>query len=129
MCRCAARSWSTCSTSTRWPPSRGCRAPVRLAMAALLGPGVPPEFEEGRRRAVEEVLANRPGVQVRWYESRHDIPLIRPDELATDVERTALAAELASLVREAAALDGDWRRPVHGDGGGREAHDLLAHPP
>ena len=103
------------------------QGPVLLAMAALLWPGAPPEFEEGRRRAVEEVLANLPGVQVRWYESRHDIPLIRPAELAMDVERTALAAELASLGREAAALDGDWRRPVHGDGEGWQAHDLLAH--
>jgi hypothetical protein len=96
-------------------------------MAALLWPGAPPEFEEGRRRAVEEVVGNLPDVQVRWYDSRHDIPLFRPAELAVDVERTALAAELASLAREAAALDRDWRMPVHGDGEGWEAHDLLAH--
>jgi pimeloyl-ACP methyl ester carboxylesterase len=101
--------------------------PVLLAMAARLWPGAPPEFEEGRRRAVAEVVASRPDVQVRWYDSRHDIPLIRPAELALDVERTALAAGLATLARRAAALDGDWRRPVHGDGEGWEARDLLAH--
>jgi pimeloyl-ACP methyl ester carboxylesterase len=101
--------------------------PVLLAMAALLWPGAPSEFEEGRRRAVEEVVGTVPDVQVRWYDSRHDIPLIRPAELAEDVERTALAAELATLAREAAAVDGDWRRPVHGDGEGWEARDLLAH--
>jgi pimeloyl-ACP methyl ester carboxylesterase len=52
--------------------------PVLLAMAGLLWPGAPPEFEEGRRRAVELVKSGRADAQVRWYESRHDVPLIRP---------------------------------------------------
>ena len=104
--------------------------PVLLAMAGQLWPGAPPEFEEGRRRAVEEILAANPGLQVRWYESRHDVPLIRPAELAADVEATALAAAFASVAREAAQLQGDWTRPVHGDAGegdGWQARDLLAH--
>src|SRR5207253_2914774 len=92
--------------------------------------GAPMEFVEGRRRAVEEVLALRPDAQVRWYDSRHDVPLIRPAELAADVERTALAAAFASISREASELHGDWGRGVHGDGGdgeGWNARDLLAH--
>jgi pimeloyl-ACP methyl ester carboxylesterase len=104
--------------------------PVLLAMAGTLWPGAPAEFEDGRRRAVEEILAADPGTQVRWYESRHDVPLIRPAELAEDVERTALASAFESVAREAADLRGDWARPVHGeagDGGGWQAHDLLAH--
>jgi pimeloyl-ACP methyl ester carboxylesterase len=41
--------------------------------------------EEGARR-VQEI---RPDADLRWYESRHDIPLIRPDEVATDLEALA----------------------------------------
>lgn len=109
---------------------RRVEGPVLLAMAGQLWPGAPPEFEEGRRRAVEEIVAADPTAQVRWYESRHDVPLIRPAELAADVERTALAAAFASIAREASELDGDWTRPVHGetgDGDGWQARDLLAH--
>lgn len=105
--------------------------PVLMAMAALLWPGAPPEFDEGRRRAVEAVQAAAPDVQVRWYESRHDVPLIRSVELAADVERTALAAAFTSVTREASRLQGDWTRPVHSesqDGASRwRARDLLAH--
>jgi pimeloyl-ACP methyl ester carboxylesterase len=106
--------------------------PVLLAMAGRLWPGAPPEFEEGRRRAVEEVLASIPGVQARWYDSRHDVPLIRPAELAADVERTALAAAFAEVAWEVSQLDGDWAQSVHGEGGGEgadgwQARDLLAH--
>jgi hypothetical protein len=101
--------------------------PVLLAMAGELWAGAPREFAEGRQRAVDEVVAARPDVQVRWYESRHDVPLIRPAELAADVERTALAAAFASIAREASELDGDWARRVHGDGDGWDARHLLAH--
>src|SRR5260370_15749014 len=41
--------------------------------------------EEGARR-VQEI---RPDADIRWYESRHDIPLIRPDEVAADLEALA----------------------------------------
>src|SRR5262249_2115674 len=67
-----------------------------------------------------------------WYESRHDVPLIRPDELAGDLERTAIAAGFWSLAREAAGPAGaprrDWARPPQGGGGGRGAKGGLAHP-
>jgi pimeloyl-ACP methyl ester carboxylesterase len=104
--------------------------PVLLAMAGQLWPGAPVEFEEGRRLAVEEVLAARPDTAVRWYESRHDVPLIRPAELAADVERTALAAAFASVAGEATRLEGEWTRKVHGLEAGADgwtARDLLAH--
>ncbi len=38
--------------------------------------------EESARRVQE----THPDADIRWYESRHDIPLIRPDEVATDLE-------------------------------------------
>jgi pimeloyl-ACP methyl ester carboxylesterase len=107
------------------------RGPILLAMAGLLWPGAPAEMVERRRRAVDEVRELRPDAQVRWYESRHDVPLIRPAELAADVERTAIAAALGTLAWEAAALVAnpglDWSRPAHGDGGGWDSRELLAH--
>src|SRR5262249_1874138 len=51
--------------------------PIMLAMAGQLWPGAPSEFAERRRRSVEEVIELRPDAQARWYESRHDVPLIR----------------------------------------------------
>ncbi|HXB04556.1 MAG TPA: alpha/beta hydrolase [Candidatus Angelobacter sp.] len=47
--------------------------------------------EEGARR-VHEI---RPDADIRWYQSRHDIPLIRPDEVASDLE--ALARSVVSV--------------------------------
>jgi pimeloyl-ACP methyl ester carboxylesterase len=105
----------------------GVEGPVLLAMAGLAWPGAPAEFVERRRRSVDEVVELRPDAQVRWYESRHDIPLIRPAELAADIERTAIAAAFRSLARDAAALTGDWSRPAQGDGDGWTAKQLLAH--
>jgi len=109
----------------------GVEGPILLAMAGQVWPGAPPEFVERRRRSVEEVRELRPDAQVRWYESRHDVPLIRPAELAGDVGRTAIAAAFWSLAREAAGLAGlprgDWARPAQGDDGGWDAKDVLAH--
>jgi pimeloyl-ACP methyl ester carboxylesterase len=109
----------------------GVEGPLLLAMAGQAWPGAPEEFVDRRRRSVEEVQELRPDAQVRWYESRHDIPLIRPSELARDVERTAIATGFWSLAREVAGLAGlprgDWTRPAYGDGGDWDAKDVLAH--
>ncbi|HXM56785.1 MAG TPA: alpha/beta hydrolase [Candidatus Dormibacteraeota bacterium] len=105
--------------------------PILLAMAGQLWPGAPREFAERRRRGAEEVVELRPDAQVRWYESRHDVPLIRPAELSADVERTAIAAEFRSLARDAAALAArgrhDWTTHVGGDSGDWNAREVLAH--
>src|SRR5487761_94017 len=47
--------------------------------------------EEGARR-VQEI---RPDADIRWYQSRHDVPLIRPNEVASDLE--ALARSVVSV--------------------------------
>jgi pimeloyl-ACP methyl ester carboxylesterase len=105
--------------------------PILLAMAGQVWPGAPKEFVERRQRAVDEVVELRPDAQVRWYESRHDIPLIRPVELAGDVEGTAIAAAFRSLARDVAVLaaspSSDWTRPAQGGEDGWTAKQLLAH--
>jgi len=105
--------------------------PILLAMAGRVWPGAPAEFVERRRRSVEEVQELRPDAQVRWYESHHDVPLIRPAELAVDVARTAVAAGFWSLAREAAWMAASprvgWSRPAQGERGEWNAKDVLAH--
>jgi pimeloyl-ACP methyl ester carboxylesterase len=107
------------------------QGPVLIALAAQLWPGAPTEFVERRRRSAEEVVELRPDARLRWYDSRHDIPLIRPTELAGDLERTALAAGFGIVATEAAAVAGraglDWARPAQADVDGWSAHDLLSH--
>jgi uncharacterized protein (TIGR03083 family) len=77
-----------------------------------------------KEEGVQRLRETRPDAEVRWYESRHDIPLIRADEVATDLERLILRAGLAEMAREAAELHGDWSRPATE---GWLARDLLAH--
>ncbi len=101
--------------------------PVLLAAAATDYPGAPAQFLDWRRRSVDAVRQLRADALVRWYDSRHDIPLIRPEELAADLERLAIAAGWYEVTRLASGVDGDWNRPVHGDAGGWNARDLLAH--
>ena len=47
--------------------------------------------EEGARR-VREI---RPDAETRWYDSRHDIPLIRADEVAADLDALARRARVS----------------------------------
>jgi hypothetical protein len=107
------------------------RGPLLLAMAGQSWEGAPQNVIQWRRQSVEAVPALRPDAQVRWYESRHDIPLIRPAELAADLDRTAIATAFGSVASWAAHMaapaDREWTLPVHGDGDGWDAKDLLAH--
>ena len=104
--------------------------PVLLALARG-DARTPAGFAERKRRSTDAARGIRPDVQVRWYESPHDIPLVRPAELAADLERTALAAAFWEVARRASELEGDWSRPAQGDdqeGDQRwSAKDLLAH--
>jgi pimeloyl-ACP methyl ester carboxylesterase len=105
----------------------GVEGPVLLALARG-DPRTPTGFAERKRRSAEAALVLRPDIQLRWYESPHDIPLARPAELAADLERTALAASFWDVARRASAVDGDWSRPARSDGPpGWTAKDLLAH--
>jgi hypothetical protein len=66
-----------------------------------------------------------PGTVVHWYESGHDIPIERPAEVAADLERLCLRAELADVTAEIAGVEGGWDAPT----GYLDwtAKDLLAH--
>ena len=59
-------------------------APLLVGLAANDAP-LRARREEGARRMLEI----RPEAVIRWYDSGHDIPLIRADEVATDLEMLA----------------------------------------
>jgi pimeloyl-ACP methyl ester carboxylesterase len=59
-------------------------APILVGLAANDGP-LMARREEGARR-MQEI---RPEAVIRWYDSGHDIPLIRADDVATDLETLA----------------------------------------
>ena len=62
-------------------------APLLVGLAAI-DTAMRAWKEEGARRMQE----TRRDAVIRWYDSRHDIPLIRPDEVATDLEALARRA-------------------------------------
>jgi len=94
-------------------------APILVAAAG--------DFRDWRERQVAMATEIRPDAAVHWYDSAHDIPLIRPAELAVDLERLAYRAAYRDLERDLDGLDGDWSRPAQGDGAGWSGKDLLAH--
>jgi len=100
--------------------------PVWVGLA-LRRPGAPVGGEESRRKAVEELLAARPDARVIWYDSRHDIPLILPDQVAADIERLAVTAAWRLFAEQADKLTGDWSKAALPGPPAWSARDLLAH--
>lgn len=97
-------------------------APGPALAAVAAGDVAMRSWKDAGARRVREV---RPDVDIRWYDSRHDIPLIRADEIAADLERLCLRAAFLEAAREAEALGGDWARPSPLEGW--SAKDVLAH--
>ncbi len=94
--------------------------PVLLALA-----GADAAFRRWKEQGAELMLAAVPDADLRWHDSGHDIPLIKPDQVAEDVERLCLRVAWRELEREVVALKGDWQAP---SGFGEwSAKDLLAH--
>jgi pimeloyl-ACP methyl ester carboxylesterase len=100
-----------------WP---ALEVPALVAVAAG-----DPAILAWKKQGVELVRSLLPDVDVRWYDSGHDIPMIQPDRLAGDVEKLCLRAAWRVLADEVTALDGDWGRPVPRSEW--TARDLLAH--
>jgi pimeloyl-ACP methyl ester carboxylesterase len=102
-----------------WPQ---VRCPVLLALAAG---GEETMFTEFKRRSSALIAEQVPGTVVHWYESGHDIPIERPADVAADLERLCLRAELADVTADITAVEGGWDTPT----GYQDwtAKDLLAH--
>lgn len=78
-----------------------------------------------KRQGVDLVQSLAPQSLVRWYDSAHDIPLIKPAQLAADVRNLCQRAAWHLLSEQVIAADGDWQGGIAG--GDWSARDLLAH--
>jgi pimeloyl-ACP methyl ester carboxylesterase len=98
---------------------------ARLEVPALLAlAGADVAMRSWKEEGAASVAEVAPGADVRWYDSRHDIPQIAPDPLAADVERLCLEAGFNEMARRLSELDGDYSRKANA---GWSARDLLAH--
>ena len=87
--------------------------PVLLALARQSGEST---FAEFKRKSAAMIAGQVPGTAVHWYESGHDIPLERPEEIAVELERLCLRAAFADVTAEIGEVE------VGGPGAGRAEH-------
>jgi pimeloyl-ACP methyl ester carboxylesterase len=69
---------------------RPAELPPRVQCPVLLLPARqasdPPEFASAKAAGISRALELQPRARVRWFENTvHDVPLQRPDELATEL--------------------------------------------
>jgi pimeloyl-ACP methyl ester carboxylesterase len=75
---------------------------VEVPAVALLARHGPARITASREIGAERLAALAPNVEIRWFESPHDIPVFMPAEVAAEVERVASLAS-PSATSEAAA--------------------------
>lgn len=99
-----------------------------LAMPALAAfAGADAGMRAWKEQVASTLAKQAPGVDIRWYPTRHDIPQIAPDAVAADLERVCLEAgfvDFAERLREAVESGAELGRPALADWSGRE---LLIH--
>ncbi len=95
-------------------------SPILAALARDDSP-----MRQVREESARLLAELQPTADVRWYDSRHDIPQIRPDGLAADLERLCLRAGFREVARQAAGAAGAFQAPSPLPGW--NAKDLLAH--
>jgi pimeloyl-ACP methyl ester carboxylesterase len=75
---------------------------VEVPAVALLAKRGPARISRSRELGAERLATLAPNVEVRWFESPHDIPLFMPDEVASAVEHVASLAGGATASEAAA---------------------------
>jgi pimeloyl-ACP methyl ester carboxylesterase len=65
---------------------------VDVPAVALLAKRSAARISRSTERGVALLASQAPGVEVRWFDTPHDIPLFKPAEVASEVERIATAA-------------------------------------
>lgn len=75
---------------------------VDVTAVALLAKHGPARITASRQVGAERLAGLAPNVEVRWFESPHDIPIFMPAEVASEIERVASLAS-GSTTSEAAA--------------------------
>jgi pimeloyl-ACP methyl ester carboxylesterase len=75
---------------------------VEVPAVALLAHRDDARISRAREQGAEQLAVLAPRVQVRWFDSPHDIPLFMPAEVAAEVERVASLASASSASETAA---------------------------
>jgi pimeloyl-ACP methyl ester carboxylesterase len=75
---------------------------VEVPAVALLAKHGPARISRSREMGAERLAVLAPNVEVRWFDSPHDIPLFMPDEMASAVEHVASLAAGAAASETAA---------------------------
>jgi len=68
---------------------------VEVAAAALLARGGPDRVAGWKEQGVALLAATAPTVEVRWFDTPHDIPLFAPAEVAAEIERVSAPAAIS----------------------------------
>ena len=76
---------------------------VEVASVALLARGGPDRVAGWKEQGATRLATTAPNVEVRWFDTPHDIPLFAPAEVAAEIERvsapTAISPESESPAR------------------------------
>jgi pimeloyl-ACP methyl ester carboxylesterase len=75
---------------------------VEVPAVALLAKRGPARISRSREVGAERLAAQAPNVEVRWFDSPHDIPLFMPAEVASAVEHVASLAAVGPASEAAA---------------------------
>lgn len=75
---------------------------LEVPAVALLARHGPARITRSREMGAERLETLAPGIEVRWFDSPHDIPIYMPAEVAAEVERVARLTS-GGLTSEAAA--------------------------
>jgi pimeloyl-ACP methyl ester carboxylesterase len=69
---------------------------VEVGAVALLARGGPGRIGGWKEQGAARLTAIAPNVEVRWFDTPHDIPLFAPAEVAAEIERVSRAVEVGS---------------------------------
>jgi len=67
---------------------------VEVAAVALLARGGPDRIAGWKEQGAARLAVSAPRVEVRWFETPHDIPLFAPAEVAAEIERVSATAAI-----------------------------------
>jgi pimeloyl-ACP methyl ester carboxylesterase len=78
---------------------------LTVPTCVLLAAAGPSMMSSWKRKAAAELANLAPAIDVRWYDTPHDVPLYKPAELAADIERVSSLSSRTSATSEPAAGD------------------------
>jgi pimeloyl-ACP methyl ester carboxylesterase len=68
---------------------------ISCPVAVLLARSGPPDFIRMKEAGAQQLAEHRPDVRIRWFDTPHDIPLYKPEEVAAELVALAGTADRA----------------------------------